>query len=80
MLCVPVLGVLECGTTDPDGVIDLPAVLQPVTVLLPDPFASTTTVLIDSTGPVVLGGDILVTTLLDNQPASPPARTRTAST
>ena len=45
VVCLPSpLGVLECGTTDPDGTIDLPGVLQPVTVLLPDPFASTATV------------------------------------
>src|SRR5690349_13881098 len=70
LVCVPnPLGVLDCGTSDPAGTINLPALAQPVTVLLPDPFASTASVLIDSTGPITLDGDIVVDTLLDNQPA-----------
>lgn len=70
VVCLPTpLGVIECGTTDPTGTIDLPGAPLPVTALFPNPFASTATVLIDSTGPIILDGDINVTTLLDNQPA-----------
>ncbi len=63
------LGVLECGTADPAGTVNLPGVLQPVTVQLPDTFATASSILVDSTGPIVLNGDIVATTLLDNQPA-----------
>ncbi len=68
-VCVPGVGGLNCAPTNDGDPVDLPGQTEPVTVDLPEGFATDDTILVDSTGPVTIDSDATVATVGDDQPA-----------